>query len=433
MKVTKLKKFKEKNNLKQLSLSIENRKKENRLLNQKLTLCNIHKKQNLPEILETKSNIMNTLNNTKKKLNLRHIFYKTQTSFNSQETLPTNNHSRLNSTNLKNEESKNIKTKINGLILEMETKHKSQLKGRGKSLNLGTNNKYINKTERTRNNKTRTKSRRLKTEFNKNNLDKLFGFTKDIIKDESTNETKVLMQKPTNNVEMNRVLINGFGLNKGNTSMSIDYSKRFNALSERYFNIMENMKEQKIKMQIENFEKLKDSMENKNENRMKKSNLINNKLFLKWEKEYFKNEYNNNKMSNSNYQLYKKEHNEQIKEEIKKNAKNYANVILSMDSEEYENVNEKEEVYDSTKGLISYRNLKRVIRLINIQKNHDDDEKQGKIKITPNQIRKDREQNAEKIILALNFLGPPKYIKSNFKGITLRKFQSVSGNYFGNT
>ena len=33
MKVTKLKKFKEKNNLKQLSLSIENRKKENRLLN----------------------------------------------------------------------------------------------------------------------------------------------------------------------------------------------------------------------------------------------------------------------------------------------------------------------------------------------------------------------------------------------------------------
>ena len=323
--------------------------------------------------------------------------------------------------------------KINSLILEMETKHKSQLKGRGKSLNLGTNNKYINKTERTRNNKTRTKSRRLKTEFNKNNLDKLFGFTKDIIKDESTNETKVLMQKPTNNIEMNRVLINGFGLNKGNTSMSIDYSKRFNALSERYFNIMENMKEQKIKMQIENFEKLKDSMENKNENRMKKSNLINNKLFLKWEKEYFKNEYNNNKMSNSNYQLYKKEHNEQIKEEIKKNAKNYANVILSMDSEEYENVNEKEEVYDSTKGLISYRNLKRVIRLINIQKNHDDDEKQGKIKITPNQIRKDREQNAEKIILALNFLGPPKYIKSNFKGITLRKFQSVSGNYFGNT
>ena len=315
----------------------------------------------------------------------------------------------------------------------METKHKSQLKARGKSLNLGTNNKYINKTERTRNNKTRTKSRRLKTEFNKNNLDKLFGFTKDIIKDESTNETKVLMQKPTNNIEMNRVLINGFGLNKGNTSMSIDYSKRFNALSERYFNIMENMKEQKIKMQIENFEKLKDSMENKNENRMKKSNLINNKLFLKWEKEYFKNEYNNNKMSNSNYQLYKKEYNEKINKEIKKRSKNYANVIFSMDCEEYENVNEKEKVYDSTKGLISYRNLKRVIRLINIQKNHDDDEKQGKIKITPNQIRKDREQNAEKIILALNFLGPPKYIKSNFKGITLRKFQSVSGNFFGNS
>jgi hypothetical protein len=431
MKAIKLKKLKEKNNLKQLSLSLENSKKKDRYLNHKLTFSELQKKQNLREISE--SNLMTNYNNSIKKLNLRHAFNKTQTSFNSLETLPTNNHSRLNSTNLKNEESKKIKMKINGLILEMETQHKSQLKGRGTNLDL---NKNINKTERSKrskSNKTRTRTTRFKTEVNKRNLDKLFGFTKDIIKDESVNDTKVLMQKPKNNVEMNRVLINGFGLNKGNTSMSIDYSKRFNALSERYFNIMENMKEQKIKLQIENFDKLKESIMNTNGNIMKKPNLINNKLISKWEKEYFKNEYNNNKMSNSNYQLYKKEYNEKINKEIKKRSKNYANVIFSMDCEEYENVNEKEKVYDSTNGLVSYRNLKRVVRLINIQKNGDDDEKQGKIKITPNQIRKEKEKNAEKIILALNFLGPPKYIKSSFKGITLRKFQSVSGNFFGNS
>ena len=430
MEITKLKKVKVKTNLKQSSLSLENSKKKDRYINQKLALTKLQKKQNLPEISEAKSNLITNFKNSIKKLNLRKIVNKTQTSFNSLETLPTNNHSRLNSTNLKNEESKNIKTKINGLILEMETQHKSQLKGRGTTLDLSNN--FTNKTERAKSNKTRSRKTRLKTEVNKRNLDKLFGFTKDIIKDESTNETKVLMQKPTNNVEMNRVLINGFGLNKGNTSMSIDYSKRFNALSERYFNIMENMKEKKIKMQIDNFEKLKESMK-KNENTMKKSNLINNRLISKWEKEYFRNEYNDNKMSNSNFQLYKKEYNEQINKEIKKKAKNFANVIFSMDCEEYENVNEKEKVYDSSNGLVSYRNLKRVIRLINIQKNGDDDEKKGNIKITPNQIRKEKEQNAEKIILALNFLGPPKYIKSSFKGITLRKFQSVSGNFFGNS
>ncbi len=433
MEITKLKKVKVKTNLKQSSLSLENSKKKDRYINQKLALTKLQKKQNLPEISEAKSNLITNFKNSIKKLNLRKIVNKTQTSFNSLETLPTNNHSRLNSTNLKNEESKKIKMKINGLILEMETQHKSQLKGRGTNLDL---NKNINKTERSKrskSNKTRTRTTRFKTEVNKRNLDKLFGFTKDIIKDESVNDTKVLMQKPKNNVEMNRVLINGFGLNKGNTSMSIDYSKRFNALSERYFNIMENMKEQKIKLQIENFDKLKESIMNTNGNIMKKPNLINNKLISKWEKEYFKNEYNDNKMSNSNYQLYKKEYNEKINKEIKKRSKNYANVIFSMDCEEYENVNEKEKVYDSTNGLVSYRNLKRVVRLINIQKNGDDDEKQGKIKITPNQIRKEKEKNAEKIILALNFLGPPKYIKSNFKGITLRKFQSVSGNFFGNS
>ena len=132
--------------------------------------------------------------------------------------------------------------------------------------------------------------KRLKTQITKKNLDKLIGFQKDIIKDEVFSQNKKLLQKPTNNVEMNKVLINGFALNQGNTSMSIDYSKKFSDLHEKYYHIMENMKEKKISVRIENFEKLKSS---------KKTSikfLSNIKQLSKWEKEYFKNEYNNDKM-----------------------------------------------------------------------------------------------------------------------------------------
>ena len=61
-----------------------------------------------------------------------------------------------------------------------------------------------------------------------------------------------------------------------------------------------------------------------------------------------------------------------------------------------------------------------------IQKKKDDQE--DELNITPSQIRKDRQRDAGKIILTLNNLGPPKYIKSQFKGMTLRKFQIWSFN-----
>ena len=394
---------KPKKKLLKFSLSLHNTEnKSGQTLFQKFNSIKLKKKEiKLPEVSEPRSITIGNQNITPYLKNNKTFFRAQTSSFNSQDT--TLNHSRLNSLNTKNEIKKDFKRKITGHSLDNEKKK----------------DKF---------NSTQTIIRvdkRLKTQITKKNLDKLIGFQKDIIKDEVFSQNKKLLQKPTNNVEMNKVLINGFALNQGNTSMSIDYSKKFSDLHEKYYHIMENMKEKKISVRIENFEKLKSS---------KKTSikfLSNIKQLSKWEKEYFKNEYNNDKMSNYEFSLYRNNKKKEIEKEIQSKSRDYANIIFAINCDEYEEINKKEDVYESTNGLVSFRNLQRVVKLRNIQKNKEDQE--DELNITPSQIRKDRQKDAGKIILTLNNLGPPKYIKSHFRGMTLRKFQSISGNFFGSS
>lgn len=419
---------KPKKKLLKFSLSLHNTEnKSGQTLFQKFNSIKLKKKEiKLPEVSEPRSITIGNQNITPNLKNNKTFFRAQTSSFNSQDT--TLNHSRLNSLNTKNELKKDFKRQITGLVFEMENYHKSQLKGRG-FLKLKKENSLDNEKKKDKFNSTQTiirvDKRRLKTQITKKNLDKLIGFQKDIIKDEVLSQNKKLLQKPTNNVEMNKVLINGFALNQGNTSMSIDYSKKFSDLHEKYYHIMENMKEKKISVRIENFEKLKSS---------KKTSikfLSNIKQLSKWEKEYFKNEYNNDKMSNYEFSLYRNNKKKEIEKEIQSKSRDYANIIFAINCDEYEEINKKEDVYESTNGLVSFRNLQRVVKLRNIQKNKEDQE--DELNITPSQIRKDRQKDAGKIILTLNNLGPPKYIKSHFRGMTLRKFQSISGNFFGSS
>ena len=54
-------------------------------------------------------------------------------------------------------------------------------------------------------------------------------------------------KKPKNNLEMNKLLINSFGLNKINCN---EFSKQLYNLNENYFSTMKKMKKEKAEMEL---------------------------------------------------------------------------------------------------------------------------------------------------------------------------------------
>ena len=102
-----------------------------------------------------------------------------------------------------------------------------------------------------------------------------------------------------------------------------------------------------------------------------------------------------------------------------------------MDSEPYEMKNTNENNFDSSKEQVSFKNLDRVIRLRGIQKTGKDFENND-FGLEVNDKGKDENKKIkDELILTLGQLGPPKFIKCNFRNSTLRKFQTVCGNLMG--
>ena len=123
-----------------------------------------------------------------------------------------------------------------------------------------------------------------------------------------------------------------------------------------------------------------------------------------------------------------------IKKEIERsklksieNSKNFVEVLDSVFRTEYKKMD------DSVlgKGKINVHNMHKIIRLRTVLKTKTDPDSE---EINIKNLEKFREMirlNNNKVIKALNQLGPPSFIKSKFKTTTINTFKVVNGKYFG--
>ena len=101
-----------------------------------------------------------------------------------------------------------------------------------------------------------------------------------ILRDHPPKEFK-LKKRPTNGYEMNKILISSFGLSKSPTT---DYSKKIYKLNETFFSLLNEMKQAKVELEGEKFEKNKQKEVNSTN-----LDVINEKS---WEKKFMLQQYN---------------------------------------------------------------------------------------------------------------------------------------------
>ena len=329
----------------------------------------------------------------------------------------------------------NNNLKFNKKIKELvsEVSKKKEIKSDNEYDTIDNNNESITKIpikkeNNTLINKLKTTTKLTRSRY-KRKTPKIFYEKAEIIRDAfRENQNLNIQNQPTNNIELNKILINSFGFNE-----SLNFSKKLFTMSEKYYNILEIMKKKRTKLQIEHFEKLKHYLQStKNGKKTKDIEYTSNmQKEDKWAKKFFKTQYKDDKLSNYEYEIFKMSQKMKLKKKIHRNAEKFSNLILKMDSEPYEMKNSNENNYDSSKEKVSFKNLDRVVRLRGIQKTGKDFENND-FGLEVNEKNKEENNKVKNmLILTLEQLGPPKFIKSHFKSTTIRKYQTVSGNLFG--
>ena len=193
------------------------------------------------------------------------------------------------------------------------------------------------------------------------------------------------------------------------------------------------MKRKRTKIQLENFEKIKQALDNQVNIKKSKEIQILSNMYKddKWVKKFFQSQYNNDKISNSDFENFKNNEILKLKKKFKENSEKFADLICKMDSEPYEVKKEDEKNFDSSKEPISFKNLQRVVRVKGIRKTGKDYENNDFGLEVNAKLKQEADENEDFLTLTIEQLGPPKFIKTVFKSTTLRKFQIVSGNLFG--
>ena len=336
-----------------------------------------------------------------------------------------NSNRKINKKRKKKIEKKKFAKKIIDLVNEMSRRKQ-------KSDNFIEEQNKIPNLKHTKNKSYDNRKFILNTSSGYRNNQNIFFQKEDIIK--STLKENIKFQnQPTSNLELNNILINGFGLNGSINPSSINFSKKLSQISEKYFNILESMKRKRTKIQLENFEKLKHSLNNHSSLKKTKEIQLLSNMYKddKWVKKFFQSQYNNDKIPNIDFDNFKNNELLKLKKKIKDNSEKFADLICKIDSEPYEEKNEDEKNFDSSKEPISFRNLQRIVRLKGIRKTGKDYEKNDFGLEVNDKLKQEADETEDFLTLTIEQLGPPKFIKTVFKSTTLRKYQVVSGTLFG--
>ena len=336
-----------------------------------------------------------------------------------------NSNKTLNKSKKKKIEKKKFAKKIIDLVNEM-----SRRKEKSDNFIEGTNK--IPNLKHTKIESYDNRRFKLKTSSGYRNTQNIFFQKEDIIKN-TLKENIKFQNQPTSNLELNNILINGFGLNGSINPSSVNFSKKLSKISEKYFNILESMKRKRTKIQLENFEKIKQALDKESNIKKSKEIQILTNMYKddKWVKKFFQSQYNNDKISNSDFDNFKNNEIIKLKKKFKDNSEKFADLICKIDSEPYEEKNEDEKNFDSSKEPISFRNLQRIVRLKGIRKTGKDYEKNDFGLEVNDKLKQEADETEDFLTLTIEQLGPPKFIKTVFKSTTLRKYQIVSGTLFG--
>ena len=235
-----------------------------------------------------------------------------------------------------------------------------------------------------------------------------------------------IIKKPTNNLEMNELIISSFG---GGFNHS-EYAKKLYNLNETFFSLLENMKQRRAEMDIAKFER------QKNKYLKKEDQKINFEIFFqkgyrdKWERKFMLNQYKY-KIPEKEFKKFKKYKQQQLKKKIIKDSQKLSDLLTKMDAEEYELPDAISKHYKSTGNFISPKNIKRIYRVQKILKNIEDDEQTGKVIINVDKLKKEQKKVEAELISAIKDTGKPRFVKNAFKPRTMLKFKGITGDYFG--
>jgi hypothetical protein len=240
----------------------------------------------------------------------------------------------------------------------------------------------------------------------------------------------MLIKKPTNNIEMNNLIINSFGFGYN----QIEFSKKLYDLNEVFFSLLENMKKRRAEIDIARFEREKRKYTD--EVNYKDYQKTNYELYFhrnnrdKWGKKFMLEQYRY-KIPEKEFQKFKKYEKNKKRITFVQNAKKLTSLINQIDADEYESPDEYTHNYRSTKSNISALNFKRIARVLKILKNNEDEEQTGNIIIKPDNLRKEQTIIENEMINIIGKSGKPRFVKNALKTRTVNKYKSISGNFFG--
>ena len=235
-----------------------------------------------------------------------------------------------------------------------------------------------------------------------------------------------IIKKPTNNLEMNQLIINSFGVGFNHS----EYAQKIYNLNETFFSLLENMKQRRAEMDIAKFER------EKNKYLKKEDQKINYEIFFqksyrdKWERKFMLNQYKY-KIPEKEFKKFKKYKQQQLKKKIIKDSQKLSDLLTKMDAEEYELPEVISKHYKSTGNFISPKNIKRIYRVQKILKNIEDDEQTGEVIINVDKLKKEQKKIEEELISSIKDTGKPRFVKNVFKTKTILKFKGITGDYFG--
>ena len=246
------------------------------------------------------------------------------------------------------------------------------------------------------------------------------------------NDYPILIKKPTNNIEMNNLIINSFSVGHNH----IEYSKKLYDLNEVFFSLLENMKQRRAEIDIARFEKAKkkytDYETYKDFNKIYNFNELNYQRNNrdKWEKKFMLDQYEF-KIPESEFKKFKKFQKNQRKKDFIEASKKLSDLITKLDADEYEYPDDITLNYKSTRSYISPKNFKRISRLLKIVKTNEDEEQTGNIVLKADMLKKEQRNIENEMINIIGKSEKTRFVKNIFKPKTIVKYKSISGNYFG--
>lgn len=227
----------------------------------------------------------------------------------------------------------------------------------------------------------------------------------------------------TNNSSMNNFIINGFSFSQRKSDVKSLNTQKMMKVSKNFYNFLKEVNEHKTKVSDSEFKSLK----RESGTIAPPQTIVTDFEDEKWKRSFMKHLcQTNSKLSEKEFYLFKERLHKDEKNKSEKKAKKFAKLIFSIDSEEYNN-----KQIAGKGGKVNFGKLNRKIRLYNIMKTGDDEEREGNIIGNIGKFKENKKKINEDIELFLKDIGPPKYLKQKFKKGTVDKYKRVSGEYFG--